>query len=145
MLQSHRFLLLATGKSLCKSWVFLVGHWPAPLQTLGYVGLWPAPLQILGFYCWPLASPFYNHVTPGGTGYMLDYLFSSRIHERIVSLRFLGIILRVLRLEVSVYNVNITNQFQPAFTQGGRGVKSVSRGDSEYQGGKLLRVYSASV
>jgi hypothetical protein len=28
----------------------------------------------------------------------------SRIHERTVSLRFLGIILRVLKLEVSVYN-----------------------------------------
>jgi hypothetical protein len=35
----------------------------------------------------------------------------SRIHERAVSLRFLGIILRGLRLEVSVYNVYITNQF----------------------------------
>ncbi len=30
-----------------------------------------------------------------------------RIHERTISLRFLGIILRVLRLEVSVYNVDI--------------------------------------
>ncbi len=35
----------------------------------------------------------------------------SRIHEHTISLRFLGIILRVLRLEVSVYNVYITNQF----------------------------------
>jgi hypothetical protein len=33
------------------------------------------------------------------------------IHERTISLTFLGIILRVLRLEVSVYNVYITNQF----------------------------------
>jgi hypothetical protein len=32
-------------------------------------------------------------------------------------LRFLGIILRVLRLEVSVYNVYITNQFQTTFAQ----------------------------
>ncbi len=31
--------------------------------------------------------------------------------ERTISLRFLGIILGVLRLEVSVYNVYITNQF----------------------------------
>ncbi len=31
-----------------------------------------------------------------------------RIHERAMSLRFLGIILRVLRLEVSVYNVLTT-------------------------------------
>jgi hypothetical protein len=44
---------------------------------------------------------------------------------------FLGIILRVLRLEVSIYNVYITNQFQTPFAQGGVnvGVKSVSRGD----------------
>ncbi len=33
----------------------------------------------------------------------------------------LGIILIVLRLEVSVYNVYITNQFQTTFTQGRRG------------------------
>jgi hypothetical protein len=38
------------------------------------------------------------------------------------------IILRVLRLEVSVYNVYITNEFQTIFfsRSGGRGVKSVS-------------------
>ncbi len=34
------------------------------------------------------------------------------------SLRFLGIILRVLILEVSVYNVYITNQFKTTFAQG---------------------------
>ncbi len=43
----------------------------------------------------------------------------SRIHERTISLRFLGIILIVLRLEVSVYNVYTTNQFQTTFVQGG--------------------------
>ncbi len=32
------------------------------------------------------------------------------VHEHMISLRFLGIILRVRRLEVSVYNVYITNQ-----------------------------------
>ncbi len=42
-----------------------------------------------------------------------------------MSLRFLGMILKVLRLEVSVCNVHITNQFQPTFAQGGEGVKSV--------------------
>jgi hypothetical protein len=41
----------------------------------------------------------------------------SRIHERTISLRFIGIILRVLRLEVSVCNVYITNQFQTTFDQ----------------------------
>jgi hypothetical protein len=65
----------------------------------------------------------------------------SRIHERSISSSFLGIILRVLRLEVSVSNVYITNQFQPTFAQGGvgegGGVKSVIRGDCDYQGGKL--------
>ncbi len=45
----------------------------------------------------------------------------SRIHEHIILLRFLGITLRVLRLEVSVYNVYLTNQFQTTFSQGGRG------------------------
>jgi hypothetical protein len=46
-------------------------------------------------------------------------------------LRFLGIILRVLRLEVSIYNVYITNQFLTTFAHWGHwgreGVKSVSR------------------
>ena len=49
----------------------------------------------------------------------------SRIHERKILLRFLDIILRVLRLEVSVYNVHITNKFQTTFAGGG-GVKFVS-------------------
>jgi hypothetical protein len=44
-----------------------------------------------------------------------------RIHERTISLRFLGINLRVLRLEVSVYNVYITNQFQTTVAGGGGG------------------------
>jgi hypothetical protein len=39
-------------------------------------------------------------------------LSGTRIHGCTISLRFLGIILRVLRLEVSVYNVYITNLFQ---------------------------------
>ncbi len=47
----------------------------------------------------------------------------SRIVERTISLRFLGIILRVLRLEVSVNNVYIKNQFQPTFARKGGGVK----------------------
>jgi hypothetical protein len=38
-------------------------------------------------------------------------------------LSFQGIILRVLRLEVTVYTVKIKNQFQPTFAQRG-GVKS---------------------
>jgi hypothetical protein len=41
----------------------------------------------------------------------------SRIHERTTSLRFLGIILRVLKLEVSVYNVYFSNHL----LQGGGG------------------------
>jgi hypothetical protein len=39
--------------------------------------------------------------------------------ERTISLRFLGIVLRVFRLEVFVYKVYITNQFQTIFAQGG--------------------------
>ncbi len=58
--------------------------------------------------------------------------FRSRIHESKISLRFLGIILRVLRVEVSVYNVYVTNQFLTHFEQeGGGGVKSASRGNCE--------------
>jgi hypothetical protein len=52
----------------------------------------------------------------------------SRIHERTISLRFLAVILRVLGLEVSVYIVYITNQFQTTFARGGGG-GSVNRGD----------------
>ncbi len=40
------------------------------------------------------------------------------IRERKISLKVLGIILRALRLEVSVYNVYITNKFQPTFSRG---------------------------
>jgi hypothetical protein len=56
-----------------------------------------------------------------------------RIHEQTILLRFLGKILRILRLEASVYNVYITNQFQATFALGGGGggVKSVRRGDCE--------------
>jgi hypothetical protein len=48
-------------------------------------------------------------------------LTQSRIHERTISLRFLGIILRVLRLEVSIYNVYIINQVQSPFAREGGG------------------------
>ncbi len=53
-------------------------------------------------------------------------------------MRFLGII-----FEVSVYNVYIETQFQTTFTQGGGGggVKSVSRGDCKWQGGKLVKTF----
>ncbi len=41
------------------------------------------------------------------------------MHVRTISLRFLGIVLTVLRLQVSVYNVYITNQFPTTFAGGG--------------------------
>ncbi len=47
-------------------------------------------------------------------------------HELTISVRFLGKILRVLILEVSIYilyNVYITNQLQTTFAQDGRGGK----------------------
>jgi hypothetical protein len=47
--------------------------------------------------------------------------YRSQIHERTIALRFLRIILRVLRPEVSVTNVFITNLFQTTFTQRGGG------------------------
>ncbi len=51
-------------------------------------------------------------------------LTSSRIHERTISLRFLGIILRVLRLEVSVHCLH-SKPLSKHFSSRGRGVKSV--------------------
>ncbi len=48
----------------------------------------------------------------------------SQIHERAMSVRFLSIILRDLRIEVSEYIVDITKQFQTIFAGGeggGRG------------------------
>jgi hypothetical protein len=59
---------------------------------------------------------------------LVFFVFDPFPSEPTMSLSFLGIFLRVLILEVSVYNVNITNQFQTA--QGGV-IKSVSRGDIE--------------
>jgi hypothetical protein len=59
--------------------------------------------------------------------YCCALLCRNRIHEHTISLRFLGIILRVLRLEVSKYNVYITNQFQVTFAQGG------GRGESKFR------------
>ncbi len=55
-------------------------------------------------------------------------MYRSQIHERTISLGFLGIILRVIRLEVSGYDVYIAHQFQTTVAQGGgwEGVKSVS-------------------
>ncbi len=55
----------------------------------------------------------------------IPFYSRNRIHERTISLRFLGIILKVLRLEVSLYNVYITKQFQSFFAQGVEGGKSV--------------------
>ncbi len=57
-----------------------------------------------------------------------------------LSLRFLGIILRVRRFEVSAYDVYITNQFKPLLLGrgGGGGVWSVSRGNYESQRRKIF-------
>ena len=60
------------------------------------------------------ASFISSHVMCGLHYYWLSW---SRIHERTISLRFLGIILRALRLEISVNNVYITNKFQTTFAQ----------------------------
>jgi hypothetical protein len=57
----------------------------------------------------------------------------SRFYERTISLRFLGIILRVFRLEVPYTMFTLPNQFKSTFARGGGGggVKNVSRGDCE--------------
>ncbi len=54
----------------------------------------------------------------------------SRIQERTIVLRFLGKILRVLRFEISVYNVYITNLLLKE-GGGGEGGKNCSTGDCE--------------
>ena len=57
-------------------------------------------------------------------------LHRGRIHERTISLTFLGIILRVLRLEVSYTMFTLQTSFKPLLLKGwGGGIKSVSRGD----------------
>ncbi len=56
-------------------------------------------------------------------------------------MRLLGRIFGVLRLEVSGYNVYVTNQFQAAFAREGGGW-GVGAGYSEKQGGKLSRLLS---
>ncbi len=53
--------------------------------------------------------------------YINAYQARSRIHDHAISLRFLGIILKVLRLEVSVCNVYMTNKFQNTFAWEGGG------------------------
>jgi hypothetical protein len=49
----------------------------------------------------------------------------SQIHERTISLRFLGITIGVLRREISVYNVYNKNEFQTTFAQEGEGEKNL--------------------
>ncbi len=51
---------------------------------------------------------------------VFSWQYRSWIHERTISLKFLSIILRVLRFEVSIHTVYITNQFQtPLLLKGG--------------------------
>jgi hypothetical protein len=80
----------------------------------------------------PLSQSVKETITKKCRKYRGDTLSRSPIHEHKYLFSFLGIILRVLRLEVSINNVYITNQFQTTFAQGGRvAVKSISRGDCE--------------
>jgi len=60
----------------------------------------------------------------------------------VISLRFLGLTLKVLRLEVSMYNVYITNQFQAAFARGGGEGNLLVEVTENSKGGKLLRLLS---
>jgi hypothetical protein len=59
-------------------------------------------------------------------------------------LRFLGILLKVLKLEVSAYTMfTLQTSFKPILLDRAEvHVKSVSKGDCEEQGGKLLRLLS---
>ncbi len=55
--------------------------------------------------------------------YTVHVVHEAEFMNEQISLRLLGIILRVLRLEISVYNVYIKNQFQTTFAGGGGGGK----------------------
>jgi hypothetical protein len=68
-----------------------------------------------------LPGIYYNKALQGTYDHPILMQLRSQIHEHTISLRFLGITLRVLRHEVTVYNVYITNQFQTAFVRGGGG------------------------
>jgi hypothetical protein len=50
-------------------------------------------------------------------------LCRTQIHERTISLRFLGIILRVLRLEIPYTMFTLQTSFQPLLLKGGGGSK----------------------
>ncbi len=64
----------------------------------------------------------------------------NRIHERTISWRFLGIILRVLRLVVPYTMLTLQTSFKSRCSRGRRS-KIRSRGDCEQQGGKLYRLF----
>jgi hypothetical protein len=94
-------------------WTFcLIGERPEFFGSYVHLRFYAAaPLYVtyctLYFLNAPVVLPFY--ALPAFS------LNRSRIHERTIALRFSGRILRVLRLEVSVYNVYIRNQFQTPF------------------------------
>jgi hypothetical protein len=73
--------------------------------------------------CWTSGSSFKYCIRDKQLALVIlslnSLLYWSRIHEHTISLGFLGMILRVLRLEFSVYNFYITTQFQTTFARGG--------------------------
>jgi hypothetical protein len=96
-----------------------------PVAGVINVACAPAFAGTCGVACIPAFADISTVVTiDAGPGVFQSWT-CSRIHDCTILLSFLDIILRVLRLKVSVYNVYITNQFQPTFAQvgGGRGSK----------------------
>jgi hypothetical protein len=69
--------------------------------------------------CWVNYTASWNFSL--GDILVLCFQTRSRIHERTISLRFLGIILGVLILEVSVNNVTLQTSFKPLLLRGGGG------------------------
>ncbi len=49
------------------------------------------------------------------------YMYEAEFMKVTISSRFLDLIVRVLRLEVSIYNVYISDQLQTTFARGGGG------------------------
>jgi hypothetical protein len=87
-------------------------------------------LSLIDWSCWCLFNPKRREVSLTHDFLLANSLCNVQYNvcfqkPNSWTLRFPGITLRVLRLEVSLYNVYITNQFQTTFAQRGGGVKSL--------------------
>jgi hypothetical protein len=89
-----------------KTWIFNCLHWMYVIEWINAYKMHKKKVS-----CYQTILQKYLNL-------IVIIVYWSRIHERTFSFRFLGIILRVLRLEVSAHHVYISYQFQPSFAQG---------------------------